>query len=261
MLNQQEIIDSIYASRSDKKISDVEIPQDIKKYINKLEKVARYEHEQHDMPGVFVDNSKAHTLRCVYRASTISHVEKDTIRTLWIHDIPEYTGEKDLSAVARHHDESAAKEQENREKDIAQKIFSSEDFGLYENFHIAEGFVRKKSGVLPENQNAVLANVIDSIDGNLVFHYFYTKWLTGKKAHIKKTPSEHAFTYVLDLRDIILYALQHPELDKEISSTVLGLLLSQLLVIIDLWKKVPEDKIPQKMKLELLKMKNITCCY
>ncbi len=259
MSKESEMLKIIYPEPTAVDINKIKIPQDIKTYVDKIENVRRFAHVSGRYPDMIVDNSKAHTIRCVFRAMSLTNSHKDIIRTLWIHDTPEYTDDVDLSAIERYEDHEKAREQEEAERAVAEKVFKGSDYKLFEDFHVAEDFVRRSSSKIPKNQQAILANIIDFIDGNLVSVYFFTKWLE-KNEYDGKIPSNSAFTYILDTRERALNAVEKPGVKEDIRDTANYLLNSQIRVVMNLWSAVKDEKIPQVMKQELLKMKTLSNC-
>lgn len=253
------MIPIIYPDSEDRNVEDIKIPPDIKKYIEKLENVKRFNQFTKNKPGMIEDNSKAHTLRCVYRAVTLPFNNPDLVRTLWIHDIPEYTDGVDVSAVERYKNFALAKKQEEAENEEAKKVFKESDYKLFENFHAAEDFLRRSGDKIPHNQQALVANVIDVLDGNLVFIYFYTKWIqnrpNGDEDNIRTT-----FKYGLEIRERMLKAIENPKVKPEIRDAIHLLFNGYVAVALDLWNKVDEKKIPQSMEPEILKLKTLQCC-
>jgi len=252
------MIHIIYPDSQGKDVDGIKIPQDIKKYIDKLEGVKRFNHFSDKSPGMIDDNSKAHTIRCAYRAATIPFNHPDLERTLWIHDVPEYTDAVDLSAVERYENHDVAKKQEEAENEVAKKVFNESDYELFQNFHIAEDFLRRAGKKVPDKQQALVANVVDVLDGNLVFIYFYTKWVqnqsNGNEDDIKTT-----FKYGLEIRKKMLKAAENPQVKPEIRDAMYFLFNGYVKVALDLWNKVDEDKVPQGMKPEILKLKTLQC--
>jgi len=250
------MIPIIYPDSQGKDVGDIKIPQDIKDYIDKLEGVKRFNQFSEKKPGMIDDNSKAHTIRCVHRATTLPFKHQDLIRTLWIHDIPEYTDAVDLSAVERYENRDVAKKQEEAENEVAKKIFDESDYELFQNFHTAEDFLRRAGTKIPKNQQTLIANVIDVLDGNLVFIYFYTKWIqnqtSGDEDNIRTT-----FKYGLEIREKMLKAVKNPQVSPEIRDAIHFLFNGYVRVALDLWSKVDADKIPQGMKPETLKLKTL----
>ncbi len=132
------------------------------------------------------------------------------------------------------------------------------DYELFLNFHTAEDFLRRAGRKIPDNQQTIIANAIDTLDGNLVFIYFYTKWVqnqpNGDEDSIRTT-----FKYGLEIRERMLKAIENPQVEPEIRDAVHFLFNSYVTVALDLWNKVDEEKVPQSMKPEILKLKTLQC--
>jgi len=246
----------IYPDSQGKDINDIKIPQDIREYIERLGNVIRFNHFSEKRPGMIDDNSKAHTIRCVYRSMTIPFSHPDLARTLWIHDIPEYTDNVDLSAIERHKNHEKAREQEEAEKAVAKKVLKESDFELFEDFHISEDFLRRSGNELPGNQQTLIANVVDVLDGNLVFVYFFTNWLQTWSSS-DEDDLRTTFKYGLEIRERMLKAIQNPKIKPEIKKATHFLFNSYIKVALSLWDQVNKNEIPRGVKSEILKMRTL----
>ncbi len=259
MSQRPELVSEIYPDSKGFTINEVKIPEDIKDYIDKIENVRRFSHTAKQYPEMIVDNSKMHTIRCAFRAASLYPTQKDLIRTLWIHDIPEHVADTDTSAVERYNNPEIARKSENKEKTVAKTVLSKSDYVLFEDFVLAEDFLRRMGSNIPKNQQALVANVIDYIDGNLVGSYYLTKWLKNHE-YDGKIPSGKALEYILDIRENTIKAIEKPKVNKEIRDNIHYLIGRQLQVAVSLWSFVEEDRIPETMRTELLKMKSLACC-
>ena len=254
-----EMLGEIYPDSKGLDTVEVSPPKDLKKYIEKLKNVKRFQDKNYHLDGMIDDNTKDHTIRCVYRARTIPYYTQDLERILWIHDIPEYVAGSDASALERFDDQDMAEDVEDAEVKVARETFDKEDLILYEDYHMAEEFIRKHGKNLPNNQQTLVANVIDYMDGNLVFHYYFSKWLL-KNDYNGERPTNASFVFVLKIRESTIKAMEDERVDSKIKEAIYFLLSRQLNTILDRWKKVNQDKIPTDLKTELLKMKNLVCC-
>jgi 5'-deoxynucleotidase YfbR-like HD superfamily hydrolase len=253
MIKNKELVPIIYPEPAEVKIEEITIPQDLKHYINKLENVIRFSDVEIDQPEMIDDNTKLHVIRCAYRATNVPFSHPDLIRMMWIHDIPEHAGYSDLSAVVRYQHPDKAKRMEAKEKDIAQEVMSAEDFELYQSFSVSEDFLRREGKIIPKNQQALVANTIDILDGNLVFAYYAAKWLR-EHDYRKEGFKREDYTYPLIMRERFLKAVKNPLVKKEIAQAVRYLYTSYLGVADSIWSGVAQDRIPEKMRPEIVKM-------
>jgi 5'-deoxynucleotidase YfbR-like HD superfamily hydrolase len=259
MLKNSELVKIIYPEPAKVPIAEIDIPTDISGYIDQLEKVVRFADVELDQPEMIDDNTKLHTIRCAYRAINVSFTHPDLVRTVWIHDIPEHAGHSDLSAVVRYKNPEKALAMEAKEKAVAKEVLQPEDFTLYESFSEAEDFLRREGKVVPKNQQAIVANTIDILDGNLVFAYYAAEWL---KTHDYKKESfkREDYSYPLIMRKRFLKAVENTEVKKEVADAVRFLYQSYIKVTHRIWNEVPQDRIPEKMRPEILKMGSLSCC-
>jgi hypothetical protein len=199
------------------------------------------------------DNSKAHTVRCVFRAKTIPYKSAVVERMLWVHDIPELTEDRDIAAPKRFHKKEVAKKVEVQERETAKKLLNNKDFKLYLAFQTAENLLQNHNSTFPKIQDALVAKTIDTIDGNLTTHYFFTKWLK-KNTYNGKIPGKKVLKYTFKVYKISKKAINSGKVKKEIKDIINYLLNSQLKQVIKMWIAVEEDKIPDIMKKELIGM-------
>jgi|GEM_PF-6101730 len=256
MTDNQKIVQIIYPDSRGANIEDILAPEDIRAYIDQLSQVRRYNHLLAKRPGLIDDNSKVHTLRCVYRSSTISFSSQYLVRLMWIHDIPEYTESIDLSAVERDKDPTLAIDQEVAEAKVAQKIFTAPDLASYKDFQLAEEFLRRAGSVLPKDQQALLANVIDLLDGNLVFAFYYALWLQ-KNSDTEAEDMGPTLKYGLEMREKMLRAVDDERVNPLIRENIHFLFTSYSQVVWKLWGGLEREKISNVMAVEIDKLARI----
>lgn len=259
MALNKKLISVIYPESDASFLSDLNIPSELEQYINQLEKVNRFNHKKFDHPGMVIDNTKIHTLRCVFRAGSLNFAHNDLARTLWVHDIPEHLVEYDLSAIERYHNPKKAKEMEAKEKEVAKNVLSDEDFNLYENFGLAEDFLRREGNQVPNNQQALIANTIDLLDGNLVYVFYGSKWLMTHDYH-KEGFLGNDYKYPLEVRERFLKAVENSIIEEEVREAIKFLFDSYINVVGNLWNKVEINKIPPLMRPEIVKVIRMAHC-
>ena len=250
-------IPHIYPDSRKLDIREVTPPEDLKTLIDQTRKVKRFDDLKYHIEGMIVDNTKAHTIRCVYRARTIPYKSRILERMLWIHDIPEMVDVKDASAVERYANPGVARQVEAAEKRFAKSIFNKEDFYLYKQFQTAENFIMDASRKCPEMQEALVAKTIDVVDGNLIFVYFFAKWLL-KNEYDGKRPTEGSFLFPLSVFKRTEKKLAKcAGLDPITRRTLKFLSKEGFKATISMYEEVPQNKIPVVVREQLDLMRKI----
>ena len=182
-------------------VGESELPSQYAQYADtfqKLASVGRY--VDADLPENFIgDNVLQHTIRCVAYFLKLLRIEEGTgqvkssplaacERMLYIHDFGEAGVDiGDNNAVKS----GKTQEYKDRECAAARKILSDSDFNLYSLFKAISGFLNgvedTKIGQTPYDRAAILAKLIDSIDGNIVFHRALSTWIK-KGNNIEEIP-------------------------------------------------------------------------
>ncbi len=171
-----------------------EEPKDLGSFLNIAERGLRYKTKDYP-PGVFEDNVRKHAARLVTRLLLFKWDELPVLldrgkleRLFWIHDIPElgvlldgtegYV--RDATSVEKETDAMLANKVKESEKDIAGKIFSEKDFRLFILYDGAGDLLKGKefNHVDPE---ALVAYLLDKVDGNTFFHFFLSRWIDSDR--------------------------------------------------------------------------------
>lgn len=174
---------------------------------------------------------------------------------LWVHDIPELGLESDANAVERFHNPQAASQTEKEERKLAEKLLSKKDLKLYKQFQTAERFLKGTSKNPPEMQEALIARAIDFIDGGLVFHYFFTKWLENNKYN-GSIPPKRVFKFTLHQNELYRKIISEHDINKKVLKAVGCVLDEQLKQTLNIWSNIKESKIPKVMEKELVRIEN-----
>ncbi|MBN1162887.1 hypothetical protein JXA34_04060 [Patescibacteria group bacterium] len=244
------VLPHIYPDSSEIKVKDIQIPFDIKDLIDKTENVIRFADERYQMKGMVPDNTKTHTIRCVLRAKSKFPKNTDLQRRLWIHDIPEIVADVDENAVSRFNNQVLAEEQNDKEFSFAATIFNDSDLSLYKDFIRAERLLSNRSLDYPESENSMLAKIIDTIDGNLVYTYFFVRWLK-ENDYNGSVPPESVFKYASAFYKLASSMVRMSDYSSGFKSAAQNLLDDQLKISLTLWEKLDEERIPPKMKEQL----------
>jgi hypothetical protein len=230
----------------------IKTPKDLSKKIELLAKVKRFNDPEYHIVDSIPDTTQDHTIRCVYYAHSLSEKWPQIERTLWIHDIAEIET-SDVVATKKIEDSETEKKAEKEDLRAAQELLSPEDFILYKEFCKAEAFLKEKSKVVPE-MFSLLAKLIDFIDGNLTFSFYFTKWLEIN-SYDGKIPPVIVFRYSrIQLNKILKQINTTKEIEWDTKNKMIEMLRNEVSVIIELWTKLPSEKIPPIMQEELKKL-------
>jgi len=232
--------------------SEKEIPEDISQHIEELKKVKRAQFKEYP-EGVFEDDTRNHTLKCVYIAKKVAdeRVFLDTVRTLWIHDIPELiTG--DLTVIEKYRDSTSAKKFEKEELDAAKKLLTPRDQELLIDFNNASKLLKNKP-----NQNnkkaspsSLLAKIIDNSEGNLMYHYCFTKWFKSKKYDQSNLPPKDSLQHTFITNEKFLQTIEQKIQGSE-KEVLVNFIKAVLVNAKRFWKEVPSERIPTVVKKHL----------
>ena len=201
------------------------------------------------------ENVHRHTLRLACRVCTLPLTDTERseyLLTLLIHDLPETktlidSGESaDTTATIKSTDAGLELNVEYDEMVAAHKIFTSEELGCYEEFDLASRFLKSKETNLLPTDMALLCKILDKVDADLFFH------LAARQAALQNhrdlgnlwgKAQELAFKQYGEYSDR-LRTLE----DTNLATTAVicqSLLDTCMIVIIQIWSKVPKQKIPR----------------
>lgn len=247
---------SLYLKLSSAPLPKVSIPVDLSPWVQQTQKVRRFADTRYQVKGMIPDNTKEHTIRCVYIAQMRFPENKILQRLLWLHDIPEIIADEDTNAVDRYTHPDVADAVEDPEHVFAKENFTAEDLSLYENFLAAEKYLSGRSEKLPKIQDALLAKVIDVAEGNLVYNYYFVNWL---KTHIYngKVPPTSVFNYQPNFCSDVLSLLRTKEINEGIRISIKGLIKGWLYTTLFIWEQLPNNRLPEGMSSVLVKTKDM----
>lgn len=154
------------------------LPKDLVGLVNSGENVARFKDTNYP-ERVLIDDVREHTIRCVRiaRKINIGDLDKERLeRILWIHDLSEIIASDTSILIKKDMTEDQLKELKDRENESARLLLTKEDMDLYEDFENVNDFINERSGDTIFSSEALIAFVIDKIEGNLFFHYHISKW-------------------------------------------------------------------------------------
>lgn len=257
-----QLVSRIYPEQDFKRFSLIQIPEDLKLLVLQLKNIVRFDDPRFNAPGTIPDNDLLHSYRLVFRAGTVkqhikqptTYSQEDLIRCSWIHDIPEnLIG--DVSAEARRL-HLVPRENKTREQEAASKMFGGTDLELYREFMKADALFDEGSDIVPDNLATVIVKVIDRVDGNLVWHYWFTRRLREKYIWDGNVPPETTFTGREKHYQNFTSCLRLDRISKEVRRICMYLLDQGSLVSYNLWKKVPSNRIPEPMKYQLEVIRN-----
>jgi 5'-deoxynucleotidase YfbR-like HD superfamily hydrolase len=229
------------------------VPEDLTELALAAERVSRYLGKGYP-EGVFYDHTLAHTERCVVKGMLLplsSLIKNPLIRTLWIHDLPEvFTS--DFTSVDKARDAVLDLELTQAEDQVAQKILKHADFKLYQAFKQASRFLKgEEEAVTPA---ALIAKIIDAVDGNMFFHYSLALWVDSSDFEEAKLPPESALTFTFDQEKSYRPRIKSAPVEQEIKDICLMLLDEQIEYIQQVWRNVDPRKIPKEIRKHLIKI-------
>lgn len=162
-------------------------PSDLIDLFVKTKKIKRFV-SPHYANGIFKDTVYDHTMRCIRLANSLDKLNGDhleeCVRTLWVHDIVELAGTvnqdgsiTDFTTADIHYNPALFKMKGVSEVEFANKHFSSIDYHRFMAFERASEYLCGQSKELPASaKSALVAKVIDTIEGDLTFHRSLTKY-------------------------------------------------------------------------------------
>lgn len=224
------------------------IPQDLKPLVLELKKIRRFVNP--DYPEyVFQDDVYQHTLRCVALANLLAPLFSQPHfpinlsrlkRILWLHDTVEIGLNADFPAP----DKAINPDLENYAKHLelhqANKLLSPADYILWQEFEAAKNIL---SGQLFHHEvfiEAILARIIDVLDGNIHFNRSLVRWLLDNNSI--DLPS-HSLIYAFQTNHQYHSVIaRHPDW-----YTLKPLLEAERLYIQSLWQSLSWDRIPASL--------------
>jgi hypothetical protein len=228
---------------------DKTLPPDLKPLVLELKKVKRFVNG-HYPENVFQDDVYQHTLRCVSLADDVADlfaepdfpIDKSLLqRILWIHDMVEIGMSADVPAPDKQVDPVLEQTVEVDELNKAKTLLSSADFYLWEQFELAKKILSGEAYRHEVILEAVLARIIDVLDGNIFFNRSLTRWL-----YHQSTPCcipEYSLTYCFSTnRQYADVVAAHPHWH-----TLSPLLEAERDFIKEIWRPVSLTLIPPSL--------------
>lgn len=233
--------------------SQLEPPSDLKALFQKTWSVARFQNSDYPQ-GAVIDNVGLHTERCVRRFFGLdlpgSLDKEKTLRMIWLHDLPETIGLADIVRLELDQNPDLAKKVKTREADFISQTFSEKDQGLFLEFDLASDFLEGKN----EDPNgftseALIARLIDTIDGTTVFHFLITDWINYSKNNFQEKPLltaafKYAFLYTKKAMKRV--EVWNPKVEVY---EICALILDQGIDFVKkCWHQVEKEKVPETVQ-------------
>lgn len=245
---------SIFEKKLYKQCSKL-IPKELTNQLDSLKKVKRFGFKEY--PSVLKDNTRDHTLRCVYMAINTEFKKKfntkQLLRTLWIHDIPELIT-NDITVIEKYRSPEVEERFHIEELAAAKKLLNKKDIDLLKSFNDAHTFLKGKAGLHDcVSEEALLAKIIDNSEGNMAFHYLVSKWVNSKDYDPNSLPPKDSLQHTFLTNKNFTKRIKE---DKQIvnKEELIGFIYAVLDNIRLMWGKVPNYKIPVDVKVHLKKL-------
>lgn len=180
-MRREVLYDPIYfPPRPNLVFPDVIIPTHRQGWMFQTKDVARYVFEGYEDKVVIIDNLKAHFERGEKRIRLLDLPDRQIreIVNYWqVHDVGEIGLSSDRTTVDQRNDSASFKEDDQKEEEVARSLLTREDILLWEDFERAKLLVEGKTDPMKvkASPEAVMARVIDAIDGEMIFHYWFTE--------------------------------------------------------------------------------------
>ncbi len=198
---------------------------------------------------VGIESDFDHTFNCRVRAATLPITDqswKTLDMTLQLHDVAEIVVGDKLAHLKTHQntlDERSA---------LAELPLTPNDLELIDNFNVAKIRLLGKSSSGRVTDEAILAAVIDTIDAVEMFHIHAPAWTDSLEYNPEMMPTHRALSYAPKLLRTYLGNIQNIEIGEEARDFAESLILYGLVWIVTHWKQVPTNKVPLRMKWELM---------
>lgn len=203
--------------------------------------------------GIIHDDVFDHTLACKEMTDglVLSQRSKQLVKEiLSLHDKPEVYAESDVVVIVKEANKQVADKAKQDENEMAAFLFGKKESRLWKEFENAERFLsgEKVRRIMPE---AVIAKVIDIVEGNKTFHEQVANWVYSPDYEPERMPPESALLYTTKKYRQIESLLINSGLDEETRETVNTLLVNQMRYIYERWETVPTEKIPPILQKEI----------
>jgi hypothetical protein len=175
---------------------------------------------------------------------------------LWIHDIPEMFDDYDVSYVHRYNNKELEVDTQQKEFKIAKKILKNSDLQLFLEFQEAELYLGKFHKKSPSNPYAVLAKLIDLIDGNLVYYFYYIKAVLNGSVEDGNYTTFN-FDFVFDQYKNISQKISDLNCESDYKKDLLGLYKSSITTNYNMWVATDVVKFLPKRQKGLARLKKL----
>lgn len=223
---------------------DLVVPPQIRAAIPLLRRTQRFLDPRYPQ-GVIKDNVLAHECRCVLTDLSLGLPRPDEsqlVQTHWWHDYPEaaIVNGFDLTAVQKVERPELGRISEEQELAAARELLGTEGLRLFENFQEVGRFLHGEAESF--DPISLLAKIIDFTDGNLVFHYFISRWVgTGRR---RKIPPATALEYTFSRSEEYRRRISEASFLPYIKELCLKILTDQIDCVKEMWQKIETDKVP-----------------
>ncbi len=214
--------------------------------------------------GIFHDTSLEHTRRCVRQAyncgldGTGPALRDVVAEMLLIHNLADVTKRNDTVNVSRTGGDVAL------DDDYMKELFdtgclSDELYGRYLEFRRAEQYFDRsgefegKTSWMDSDCSALVAKVIDIVDGNVIFHRQLAAWLASDRfdpeVMLRFPAAGLIYTFKRTYR--VMSRITGSAIPDDAKETCLELLRNQLLEVERVWALVPDilsDRVPQLLQ-------------
>jgi len=210
--------------------------------------------------GIFDDDTGSHIARCVNRADKvdINLTDKETVKLiLWVHDLPEIEI-SDYSVIQKIGDRELNNKLEISELEVAKKIIPDKFFDYFVDFKNAEDLLSGKTPKKIPSKHALIAKMIDSIDGNETFHQQLTDWIVSERFKPEDLPQQGALEYSFD-HCVKIHKLiaKSPEIFVDFVFLAKNMLSDEISSIAKYWGRVENAIIPDTIKKGFVTVEDI----
>ncbi|NMB91646.1 HD domain-containing protein [candidate division WWE3 bacterium] len=215
----------------------------IESYLKDTVNVKRYMDSRYP-EGMVSDRLCDHIVRLRLMALHLpmpSEDRKQIDRMIIVHDLPEIVV-GDVTAIIKKERSLSTDD----EVAVAEKMLNERDFALYSQFSQAEDYLLGNS-LVASCDNAIIAKVLDSLEGSMYFHYAISKWAKAGQMQLPPGCSmEYFFGVVLDGFKC------KTTIKQETGNLVNELLLSAYKYIENLWvgyEQITPDVIKKRLSM------------
>lgn len=219
---------------------NVEVPADLTSVVKQLASVRRFVNDKYPK-GVIVDDVRSHLFRMQAILADLPlerSMKQRASRIIWIHDWPEIADENDLTALEAYHRPDLRENKERLEAAFVEKHFKPADQTLFLSYSLASNWFKVAAGIVPPtedidqevySQAALVAKMLDWVDGHITFHRCLSTWMTGPT----ELPPDDALLFGLGYMQRLKLSLERSRF--EVAPLILGLGHSARQAVYQLW--------------------------